>query len=375
MSPDKEFNVTLASTKRIGALALAATMFVAACGGSAATSAPATAAPAATEAPAASAAPAESMAASEAPAGVTGSINVSGSSTVEPISTAVAEAFAAANPGFTYTVEGPGTGDGFKKFCAGETDISDASRKIKDEEAKACADAGIDYVELKIAYDGMSVLTSVNNTAVTCLSFADLYALIGPESTGFAKLSDAAAIAKELGSNTVFPDADLSITGPGEESGTFDSFVELALDKIAGTRNQIVAPAKHTTTRPDYTASANDNAIIDGISGSDTSLGWVGFAFAEENKDKVAEIGIAKDVNGTCVKPSTETISDGSYPLSRSLYIYVNKAKAAANPAVVSYVDYYLADGTISKVLETVPYVNLPADVLAQTASAWSAAK
>jgi phosphate transport system substrate-binding protein len=300
---------------------------------------------------------------------------VSGSSTVEPISTGVAEALAAANPGFTYTVEGPGTGDGFKKFCAGETDISDASRKIKDEEAKACADAGIEYVELKIAYDGMSVLTSVNNTAVACLSFPDLYALIGPESTGFAKWSDAAGIAKELGSNTVFPAADLSITGPGEESGTFDSFVELALDKIAGTRNQIVAPAKHTTTRPDYTASANDNAIIDGISGSDTSLGWVGFAFAEENKDKVKELGVAKDANGTCVKPSTATISDGSYPLSRSLYIYVNKAKAAANPAVVSYVDYYLADGTIAKVLETVPYVNLPADVLAETASTWNAAK
>jgi phosphate transport system substrate-binding protein len=151
--------------------------------------------------------------------------------------------------------------------------------------------------------------------------------------------------------------------------------VELALDKIATTRNKIDPATKHTTTRPDYTASANDNAIIDGISGSDTSLGWVGFAFAEENKDKVAEIGIAKDVNGTCVKPSTETISDGSYPLSRSLYLYVNKAKAAANPAVVSYVDYYLADGTISKVLETVPYVNLPADVLAQTVSTWNAAK
>ena len=353
--------MTLASTKRIGALALAATMFVAACGGSAATSA----------------APGASMAASEAPAGggVTGAINVSGSSTVEPISTAVAEAFAAANPGFTYTVEGPGTGDGFKKFCAGETDISDASRKIKDEEAKACADAGIEYVELKIAYDGMSVLTSVNNKAISCLSFADLYALIGPESTGFAKWSDAAAIAKELGSNTVMPDADLTITGPGEESGTFDSFVELALDPIAKTRNQIPEGQSHTTTRPDYTASANDNAIIDGISGSDTSLGWVGFAFAEENKDKVQEIQVSKEPNGTCVAPDTATISDGSYPLSRSLYIYVNKAKAAANPAVASYVDYYLADGTISKVLETVPYVNLPADALAETAATWSAAK
>jgi phosphate transport system substrate-binding protein len=313
--------------------------------------------------------PASQPAGSPAAGGATGSVNVSGSSTVEPISTGVAEALAAANPGFAYTIEGPGTGDGFKKFCAGETDISDASRKIKDEEAKACADAGIEYVELKIAIDGMSVLTSVNNTAVACLSLADLYALIGPESTGFAKWSDAAALGKELGSNTVLPAADLSITGPGEESGTFDSFVELAIKKTAEERKQDV------TTRPDYTASANDNAIIDGIAGSDTSLGWVGFAFAEENKDKVNEIKVAKDVNGTCVAPTPETIGDGSYPLSRSLYIYVNKAKAAANPAVVSYIDYYLADGTIDAVLKTVPYVALTPAALAESRSAWDAAK
>jgi phosphate transport system substrate-binding protein len=347
-------------------------MFVAACGGGAATPAPATTTPA-TAAPA-TAAPATEAPATEAPAstaaGVSGSIVVSGSSTVEPISTGVAEALAATNPDFTYTVEGPGTGDGFKKFCAGETDISDASRKIKDEEAKACADAGIEYVELKIAYDGMSVLTSPNNTAIACLSFADLYALVGPESTGFAKWSDAAAIAKELGSNTVFPDAELTITGPGEESGTFDSFVEIALAKIADARGH-----KGETTRPDYTASANDNAIIDGIAGSDTSLGWVGFAFAEENKDKVGEIQVAKEANGTCVAPTAATIADGSYPLSRYLYIYVNKAKAAANPAVVAYVDSYLAEGTIAKVLETVPYVNLTADALAETRSAWDAAR
>jgi phosphate transport system substrate-binding protein len=361
-------NVMISTSKRVGGLALAATLFVAACGGGSATTAPATAAPG--ESTGAGGAPAGSAAGS-----VSGSILVSGSSTVEPISTGVAEAFKEANPDFNFTVEGPGTGDGFKKFCAGETDVSDASRKIKDEEAAACASAGIEYVELKIAYDGMSVLTSPNNTAVSCLSFADLYALVGPESTGFAKWSDGAALARELGSNTVLPDADLSITGPGEESGTYDSFVELALDGIAKTRNQIPEGQSHTATRPDYTASANDNAIIDGISGSDTSLGWVGFAFAEENKDKVMELGVAKDVNGTCVTPSVETISDGSYPLSRSLYLYVNKAKAAANPAVTAWVDYYLADGTIATVLETVPYVNLPADLLAQTRAAWEAAR
>ena len=337
--------MTHASPKRIGGLVLAATFVVAACGGSAATTGPTTAPTA-------------------------GAIVVSGSSTVEPISTGVAEAFAAINPDFIYTITGPGTGDGFKTFCAGETDISDASRTIKDEEAKACVDAGIEYVELKVAFDGMSILTSVNNTAVSCLSFADLYALVGPESTGFGRWSDGAAIAKELGSNTVLPDAELKITGPGEESGTFDSFVELALAKIAEARGR-----KGETTRPDYTASPNDNAIIEGISGSDTSLGWVGFAFAEENKDKVNEIQVSKDVNGSCVAPTAETIANGSYPLSRGLYIYVNKAKAASNAALAAYVDYYLAPGTIAAVLETVPFVNLAADALAETRSAWEAAR
>ena len=351
--------MTLTTSRRIGALAIAAGLLVAACGGGSATTAPAASDGAAATAPAGQA----------AGGAVSGSIMVSGSSTVEPITTAIAEAFGAANPEFQYTVEGPGTGDGFKKFCAGETDISDASRKIKDEEAALCADAGIEYVELKVAYDGMSVLTSVNNTAVSCLSLPDLYALVGPESTGFAKWSDAAAIATALGSSTTFPDAELTITGPGEESGTFDSFVELAIAKIAEARGQ------EPNTRPDYTASANDLVIIDGISGADTSLGWVGYAFAEENKDKVAEIAIAKEANGECVAPTPETIADGSYPLARSLYIYVNKAKAAENPALAAFVDYYLAEGTISTALETVPYVNLAPETLAETQAAWTAAK
>jgi len=348
--------VTITDPKRLGALALVAAFAIGACSsGGGASTAP-------------SAAPG-----SQAPAGVSGSINVSGSSTVEPISTGVAEALAEANPDFRYTVKGPGTGDGFKVFCKGETDISDASRKIKDEEAATCNDAGIEYIELAVAYDGMTVMTNPENTAVTCLSFADLYALIGPESQGFTKWSDAQAIATELGSNSVFPDADLSVTGPGEESGTYDSFVELALDKIADPRGKIDPSTKHTTTRPDYQASANDNTIIEGITASPTSLGWVGFAFAEENKDKVAEIQISKDANGTCVAPTAETIADGSYPLSRTLYIYVNKAKTAENPALVAYVDYYLAEGTVATVLETVPYVNLPAEELAKSRSTWEA--
>ena len=252
-------------------------------------------------------------------------------------------------------------------FCAGTTDISDASRKIKDEEAAVCKTAGIDYIELKVAIDGLSVLTSTSNTAVSCLSFADLYALTGEESQGFKTWADAQALAKELGSNTTFPSGSLDIFGPGEESGTYDSFIELALKAIATGRGKT-----GTATRPDYTSSANDNAIIDGIANSATSLGWVGFAYAEENKDKVGEIAVSKDPNGTCVAPTAETIASGEYPLSRDLYLYVNKAKIASNPALAPFVDYYLADGTISTALETVPYVNLAPDELAKTVATWT---
>lgn len=212
-------------------------------------------------------------------------------------------------------------------------------------------------------------MTYPANAAVSCLSFPDLYALLGPESRGFAKWSDAAAIAKELGSSTALPDADLFITGPGEESGTYDTFVELALAKIAASRGQ------DAVTRPDYQASPNDNVIIEGIGGSPTSLGWAGFAFAEEYVDQIKELAVAKDANGTCVQPSPETIGDGSYPLARSLYIYVNTARARQNPALTAWVDFYLAPGTIETVLEDVPYVNLPAAELDATRAAWESTK
>ena len=354
--------MTTTNPKRLGALALLATIALGACSSSGATTAPSSAASAEASAPGE---PAASQ-----PSGVTGSIIVSGSSTVEPISTAIAEALKASNPDFNYTVTGPGTGDGFKTFCTGETDISDASRKIKDEEAAACASAGIEFVELAIAFDGITVMTSPDNASVECLSFADLYALIGPESTGFKKWTDASALAKELGSNTAFPDGDLALTGPGEESGTYDSFIEIALKGIATERKQDA-----TITRPDYIASSNDNTIIENVAGAPTSLGWVGFAFAEENADKIKELGVSKDPNGTCVTPSHETIADGTYPVSRTLYIYVNKAKAAENPAVKAYADYYMADGTITTTLQTVPYVELPAATFAESQSTWAAAQ
>ena len=269
--------------------------------------------------------------------GSSSGIFVSGSSTVEPVSALNAESFNAQNPDVGITVEGPGTGDGFKKFCAGETDVSDASRQIKDSEIEACAAAGVEFIELLFAIDGLSVLTSTNNTAVSCVSFTDLYALLGPESIGFGKWSDANDLAAQLeGTNAPYPDAELVVSGPGEESGTYDSFVEIVLEETAEERGE------EAVTRPDYTASPNDNVIIEGISGSDTSLGWVGYAFYLANQDKVSALEV--DGGDGCVGPTPETIANGSYPIARPLFIYVNKAKAADKQVLSDFIDFYLSD-------------------------------
>ena len=302
-------------------------------------------------------------------AAVTGTLTISGSSTVEPITSLVAEDFQALNPDVEYTVDGPGTGDGFALFCNDETDISDASRKIKDEEAAACAANGIHYVELKIGIDGISVITSPANDTVSCLSFLDLYALLGPESQNFAKWSDANALAGELASldgfgdsHAPYPDAALEVTAPGEESGTYDTFVEFAIAKIATARE------KDAVTRPDYTASGDDNVIIAGIAGADDSLGWVGYAFADENKDTVKLLEV--DGGKGCDAPTPETIASNDYPMSRPLFIYVNTDKEATNPAITAFVDYYLSDAGIADVTEA-DYIGLTTDELAATRSTW----
>ncbi|MFM7253698.1 MAG: substrate-binding domain-containing protein [Ilumatobacteraceae bacterium] len=297
-----------------------------------------------------------------------GEVFVTGSSTVEPISVLVSELADELSGGqLAVTVEGPGTGDGFQKFCNGEADISDASRKIKDEEAALCADAGIEFVEIEIAIDGLTVATNPNNSAIECLDRAALYSLIGPESEGFDSWADANALAGELGSAySTLPDAPLTLVGPGPESGTYDSFVEFAIKKIAEERGT------EDTTRSDYTASPNDNLIVDGIEGSDTSLGWVGYAFYKAEGEKMK--GVAIDGGDGCVEPTDATIADGSYPFSRSLYIYVSLNAVAENPAVASYVDLYLSDDGIASVTEA-GYVSIPADRLEAARAAWSAAK
>ena len=382
------------SSKRLVAFGAIAALALAACGDdddddAATATTEASAAP--TEAPvtsdtsgaATTAAPATTAAGGETSAepttdlsSLSGEIFVSGSSTVEPISIAAGNAFADMAPGVAITVEGPGTGDGFAKFCAGETDISDASRAINEEEQATCADAGIEYIELKVAIDGLSVITSAENTAVECLSFVDLYALLGPDAVGVNNWADASAAADEyaatvtdLGAvHTPYPDAELTVTAPGEESGTFDSFVELVIAEVGDALG-----VEDANVRVDYTASPNDNVIIEGVAANPTSLGWVGFAFVEENLDVVTPLQV--DGGGGCIEPTTETIASGEYPIARDLFIYVNAAKADENPALAAFVDYYVNDG-ITTLLGAgegqVPYVPLAAEDLTATQEAWT---
>lgn len=298
-----------------------------------------------------------------------GSVFVSGSSTVEPISIRVAELAKQQTDGaVAATVEGPGTGDGFKKFCAGESDISDASRRIKDSEAESCAENGVRWVELEVAIDGLSVLTSPANAAIECLDIPALYALLGPESEGFGNWSDADALAAEVGSTAgPFPAAPLTVYGPGEESGTYDTFVEFAIEDLAGQR----VGEDSIFTRADYSSSGNDNFIVEGIEGSETSLGWVGYAFYKAEQDRLEAIAI--DTGDGCVLPTDASIASGEYGFSRSLFIYVNTDKAASNPGVKSYVDLYLSDAGLATVADA-GYVDLPAERIEATRAAWAAA-
>ena len=289
----------------------------------------------------------------EASEGMSGAVNISGSSTVEPISIRVAELFEDSAPDISVTVDGPGTGDGFKLFCEGETDISDASRQIKEQEKETCIANGINnIIELKVGVDGIALMTSANNDAVECLTFGQLFDLIGPNGEGTATWAEA---------SPGLPDAALDIFGPGEESGTFDSFVEIVLEDLAE------EAGVEATTRTDYIPSGDDNVILQGIQSSDTSLGWVGFAFAiNATGVKLLEI----DGGNGCVTPTPDTIASNEYPISRDLWIYVNADKAAANDAIVAYLDFYVSEA-LSAAVRDVGYVPLTEAAHAETAERW----
>ncbi len=326
--------------------------------------------------PSASGSPQSEAPASGAPSGeaLSGDIQISGSSTVLPISNHVFEAFTAVHADVTGFVDGPGTGDGFALFCNDEIDIADASRTISDDEVATCEAAGIEYVELKVGIDGISVITSAEDTALECLSFLDLYALMGPESQGFDTWDAANGLAAELAeqfgdefgeSHAPYPAEALTITAPGEESGTYDSFVDLVFGDIAEARKQ------DAVMQPDYQASPDDNVIIEGVAGTPDApytLGFVGFAYAVENTDRVTLLPV--DGGDGCTPATEDTIAAAEYPISRYLYIYPNTARADANPAVQAFVDFYLSDEGIAAVSEQ-GYVQLADADLEATRSAW----
>lgn len=272
---------------------------------------------------------------------VSGRVDVTGSSTVEPISTLVGEAFRGQNDEVDASVEGPGTGDGFERFCGGDADITGASRPIKPEELEACAEAGVEVIELPVGLDGVAVIASPDN-AIECITFADLYGLIGAEAEGVGRWAEAEEVAHELGSTTTLPDERLVLTGPGEESGTYDAFIEIVLEAAAEPRVEdgVISEDEAATTRPDYASSADDNSIIESVAGDPGGLGWVGLSYAEQSGD-VRLVPVAATPDDECVAPTRQSVQDGSYPISRELFVYVS-AQAAERDEVAAFVDFYL---------------------------------
>jgi phosphate transport system substrate-binding protein len=289
---------------------------------------------------------------------------------VEPITNLVAELFNGPNPDVNISVDGPGTGDGIALFCEGKIDIADASRPIADDEVPVCEEAGIKYQELEVALDGITVMVN-SASAIDCLTTADLYAIFGPQSQGINSTGDANALSKKAGGAGTMPDQPLEITAPGEESGTYDAFLDLAgIEDTAIAQG--VAEDKAAALRADYQSSANDNVIIQAMEGSPNAIGFVGFAFAQEAGDQIKEVAI--DAGDGCVSPNADTIADASYPLSRSLFIYPNIDTASTNTAVKAFVDYYLTEDGLVESVEEAGYVALPADRQDATRAAWSSA-
>jgi phosphate transport system substrate-binding protein len=248
---------------------------------------------------------------------LSGEISADGSSTVGPLTQAVAEEFNGQAPDVQISVDISGTGGGFKRFCAGEIDISDASRPIKDEERAACAQNGVDWYQFEVAYDGITVVTNKENTWVTCLTTDQLKQLWQKENPAntWADL------------NPDYPADKIDLYGPGTDSGTFDFFVEAILGDA--------------DIREDFTPSEDDNVLVEGVAGDVNALGYFGLAYYEANKDTLNALAIDKG-DGNCVTPSPETVRDGTYaPLSRPLYIYV-KADSLERPEVQEFVRFYL---------------------------------
>ncbi len=314
-----------------GILTLASLLLVlvVACGGAVATS-PAKVAPTSTVAPAV--------------VGkidnLSGTVTIDGSSTVFPITEAVAEEFGKLTNGRVRVVVGlSGTGGGFTKFCNKETDISNASRPIKASEAEQCAKSGIEYIELPVAIDGLTVMVNPQNSFVQCMTVAELRRLWSPEAEG--KVTRWNQVRPE------WPDQPIRLYGPGVDSGTFDYFTE-------------VVNGKAQASRGDFTASEDDNVLVQGIAGDKDSLGYFGYAYYIENTARLKAVGI--DGGSGCVNPTEKVINDGTYaPLSRPLFIYVRK-DITSQPHIKEFVRYYLGQKG-RKLVDEVGYISYPARV------------
>jgi phosphate transport system substrate-binding protein len=269
---------------------------------------------------------------------VSGEVVVDGSSTVQPLTAAAGELFAEEQSDVNVSVATSGTGGGFEKFCQGQTDISNASRPIKDEEAAICEENGVEFTELRVATDALTVVTSAENDFVDCLTIEELNTMWAPESEG--KVTTWKQV------NPEFPDEELELYGPGTDSGTFDYFT----DEVNG---------EEGASRSDYNASEDDNVLVQGVSGSPNAIGYFGYTYYEENADALKAIEI--DSGDGCVAPSAEAAADGSYtPLARPLFIYVANKSYDEKPQVSAFVDYYVEnDGSIA---EAAQYITLNDD-------------
>ncbi len=265
-------------------------------------------------------------------------VKIDGSSTVFPITEAVAEEFQKEKKGSVRVTVGiSGTGGGFKKFCRGEIDIADASRPIKASEMEECKKAGIKYIELPIAFDALTVVANPKNP-LTSISVADLKKMWEPEAQ--TKLTNWNQV------NASFPNQALKLYGPGTDSGTFEYFTEAVVGKAKSSRG-------------DYTASEDDNVLVQGVSRDIGGIGYFGYAYYIENKDKLKALAISPAEGKPAVAPSEEAVLNGTYqPLSRPIFIYVS-AKSAEKPEIKEFVDFYLKNG--AKLTKEVKYVPLSA--------------
>ena len=277
--------------------------------------------------------------------GASGTVAVDGSSTVEPMSKAASELLSEENTDVRVTVAASGTGGGFEKFCVGETDISDASRPIKeDEEVPVCEENGVEYTELQVATDALTVVVHPD-LAVDCLTTDQLVELWAPDSkvTNWNQLDPS------------FPDQEIALFGPGTDSGTYDY---MAADVIGD---------ESETTRTDYESSEDDNVLVQGVSGTEGATGYFGFTYYEENADSLKALAI-DDGNG-CVEPSVETAQAGEYtPLARPLFIYVSNASYGEKPAVAEYVDFYIEN--LEQIATAAKFIPLSEELYEETKSA-----